>query len=121
MADIDIGAGITMGGGISFGSGSGGGGGVTTYTVGVDFSAGGTKTSDATLRLDSSLWSDPAEFAVVVAKPAGTAVSVLISGYFSASGTLLSGFVDSAGLWSASVFIPGAPPGPLLNCDSITI
>jgi hypothetical protein len=33
MADIEIGAGITIGGGISFGSGSGGGGGGTTYTL----------------------------------------------------------------------------------------
>jgi hypothetical protein len=121
MADIDIGAGITIGGGISFGgSGGGGGGGVTTYTEGVNYSTNGVEASDSTLKVNDFYWSSPAEVATIVAKPPGTTFSVVIGGS-TLNGTLLGGFTEAAGLWTASVFIPGAAPGPASTCASITI
>jgi hypothetical protein len=92
----------------------------TTYTEGVNYSSNSVEASDASLKVSQFGWFSPSEFAAVVAKPSGTTFSVVIGGS-TLTGTLLSGFTEAAGLWSASASIPGAAPGPASSCSSLTI
>jgi hypothetical protein len=92
----------------------------TTYTEGINYSSNSVEASDSTLRVSQFGWFNPSEFGDVIGKPPGTSFSVLI-GTTTYTGTLLSGFTDGAGLWSASISLPGAPPGPASSCSNITI